>query len=42
LVTDHAGQPPARLTIELVQVTDLASYLDGRRQLLARQLTALQ
>jgi hypothetical protein len=29
-------------TVELVQVTDLAPYLDGRRQLIARQPAALE
>jgi hypothetical protein len=41
VVTVRARRWPIQ-TIELVQVTDLAPYLDGRRQLLARLMTGLQ
>jgi hypothetical protein len=41
VVTVRARRWPIH-TVELVQVTDLAPYLHGRRQLIARQLTALQ
>jgi hypothetical protein len=41
VVTVRARRWPIQ-TIELVQLTDLAPYLDGRRQLVARQLTALE
>jgi hypothetical protein len=41
VVTVRARRWPIQ-TVELVQVTDLAPYLDGRRQLLARLITKLQ
>jgi hypothetical protein len=41
VVTVRARRWPIH-TVELVQVTDLAPYLHGRRQLIARQLTALR
>jgi hypothetical protein len=43
-LTGHVATVRARRwplqAVELVQVTDLAPYLHGRRQLIARQLTA--
>ena len=41
VVTVRARRWPIH-TVELVQVTDLTPYLHGRRQLIARQLTALR
>lgn len=41
VVTVRARRWPLQ-TVELVQITDLAPYLDGRRQLLARLMTGLQ
>jgi hypothetical protein len=41
VVTVRARRWPIQ-TVKLVQVTDLAPYLEGRRQLMARQLTALR
>jgi hypothetical protein len=39
VVTVRARRWPIQ-TVQLIQVTDLAPYLDGRRQLIARLLTA--